>query len=256
MKKWNLMQISAVLILLTTSGILAGAEGNDAMIDKTRSDLWKDGLADQYSNLVKYANFPMQQILDHKLPTEDYKGIVSQFYRWTCHNLRPEYCPSEQLLRENLCLIKAKHFEDKKGDVAYFGDIDTKAGGEIAKIRVVQTCPGTPVYFFIKYPDLPKVVDRNTARDLIDKSLDVFFKNSDEIKALIADVSEENGTFTIVKKTITNWEYQFQSFQGFVHENVICIYFSKTLRMKDAGNTPPNQPGRNEWFDWGHAPQK
>jgi hypothetical protein len=250
MNKLNLMRLVVVLMLLTTSRILTAAEGA-VTVRKSHPDFWKAAPTGKYSKFVKYANFPNQQVLEHKLATEDYKSIVSEFHRWTCQNLRPEYCPSEQALLQDISLIKSAQLEDQKEDVVYFGDIEASAGGEKAKIRVVQTGGVYSfVYFFIQYPDLTNKLDRATASELIGKSVDTFFKNADEIKKLIADISEENGVFTILKAPVVSWEYQFQSFQGFLHENVVCLYFLKQFYSKDGVPTPPNEPGRNEWFDW------
>lgn len=241
----------SLAFLLIISNISIAEGGKYKMIENKHGDFFISELPNEYQIFKKYGNFPKQDILEKKLDVKDYKEIVHEFFNWTKVYLNPDCLPTEETLRENICLIKSKYFEDKKEDIAYFGDIIVSVGNEQAEIRIVQAggLHGS-IYFFIKYPNITKKIDRYKANELINSSIGTLLNNPDKIKDLISGISEDGKVFRIEKKHITNWEYQFQTFRGFMFDNVICFRFKKEFLLKDNGTMPATSPSLNEWFDF------
>ena len=207
-------------------------------------------LPDKYKIYRKYGNFP-DHAADNRLKIDDYEEIAREFYEWARRNLGPCHLLSQELVRKELYLLKSEYFDDKSEDIAYFGDIITNVKKNRVNVRITQTGGiNSSIYFFSNFPDIKNKLDRKKADRLMLESIYALLNNPAKIEALIADISETGDIFEIQRKPVAQWEYQLQTFQGFLFRNTLCFTFRKDTFSKDGRDVPAREPMPDEWFDY------
>jgi hypothetical protein len=219
-------------------------------ISKEHEDYFTSELPDAFRKYMKYGNYP-QHAVDKKLRTDEYEVIIREFCEWAKRDLNSDYLPTEDVVKRELCLIKAECFDDKGEDVAFFGDILSEIRGRPARIRITQTGGlNSSLYIFVCYPDLAGKISLMGAEVILSNTMRGVLNNSSEIEALIQSFSEHREVISIHKKPIHRWIRHLQTFEGFLFHNTVCLTFRKIAFAEDPWDVPAREPRLNEWFEY------